>query len=81
MRRSCGLHRRGTEQIAQADQVVGDHVQTKHLLDAPAGVDRLGVTLMAGGVSSHIEGDPMPFQLQSSVLSAEPGVGGGTGFA
>lgn len=29
----------------------------------------------------HIEGDPMPFQLQSGVLAGEPGVGGGTGFA
>ncbi len=27
---SCRLQRRGTEQVAQADQVVGDHVQTKH---------------------------------------------------
>ena len=25
----------------------------------------------------HVEGDPMPFQLQGSVLAAEPGVGGG----
>ena len=29
----------------------------------------------------HIEGDPMPSELQSSVLAAEPGVGGSTGFA
>ena len=77
------LHRRGTEQVAQADQVVGDHVQVKHtahlfdasqfelaqttplillrrrlrldsgkhLLDAPAGLDRLGVALVAGGAA------------------------------
>ena len=44
------------EQIAQADQVVGDHVQAaplfapaKHLLDAAAGIDRLGVALVARG--------------------------------
>ncbi len=33
MRRSYRPHRRGTEQIAQAGQVVGDHVQTKHRTD------------------------------------------------
>ena len=27
---SCCLHRRGVEQFAEADQVVRDHVQTKH---------------------------------------------------
>jgi hypothetical protein len=30
MRCSCHLQRRRTEQIAQADQVVGDHVQAEH---------------------------------------------------
>jgi hypothetical protein len=33
IRRSCRLYRRGTDQIAQADQVVGDHVQAKHRSD------------------------------------------------
>ena len=80
---------RGAEQIAEADQVVGDHVQTKHrsdlfgaaqfelaqtaplvlqrrrlcldpgkhLLDAPAGIDRHGVALVAGGVLGHMRRD------------------------
>ena len=70
---SCRLHRCGTEQIAEADQVVGDHMQvkhrsyllgaaqfklaqyaplfdpSKHLLDAPAGIDRICVSLVAVG--------------------------------
>lgn len=68
---SCRRHYR-IEQVAQADQVVGDHVQAKHrthlacaaqlelaqaaplfdpakhFLDAAAGIDRLGVALVAG---------------------------------
>ena len=32
-RRSRRLHSRGTEQVAQADQVVGDHVQAEHSSD------------------------------------------------
>jgi len=72
--RSCGLQL-AVEQVAQADQVVGDHVQTKHrtdvlsaahfelaqpaplldpakhLLDTAAGVDRLGLALVAGGAA------------------------------
>ena len=51
------LHRRRAEQIAQADQVVGDHVQTKHLLDAPASIDRLGVAAEASGVLGHVGRD------------------------
>ena len=71
---SCRRHRR-FEQVAQPDQVVGDHVQpkhrthlvcaaqlelaqpaplfdpAKHLLDAAAGIDRLGVARMAGGAA------------------------------
>jgi hypothetical protein len=31
--------------------------------------------------SHHIEGDSVAFQLQRSVLAAEPGIGGGTGLA
>lgn len=45
----CRHHR--PEQVAQPDQVVGDHMQAKdstHLLDATARVNRLGVTLVAG---------------------------------
>ena len=72
---SCSLHHCRFEQVAQPDQVVGDHVQAKHrthlvgaaqlelaqtaplldpakhLLDAAAGIDRLGVALVAGGAA------------------------------
>jgi len=104
MPRSCRLHRRGTEQIAQADQVVGDHVQAehrsdlfgaaqleltqpaplldpaKHLLNPAAGVDRLGVALVAGGaaingratrsvgVLGHVGRDPDPPQFGGHAL-------------
>ena len=74
IRRSCRRHY-WFEQIAQADQVVGDYVSAKHrthlayaaqlelaqtaplfdpaqhLLDAAAGMDRLGVALVVGGAA------------------------------
>jgi hypothetical protein len=50
---SCRRHRR-VEQVGQPDQVVGDHVQAKHPLDAAASVSRLTLPVVAGSVLSHV---------------------------